>query len=117
MSAADEWREIGQIAATLAGRGNLDQPLSESDLVRERLSNNIGQAADQQVARLALSEQTVVSLPAGTELYVVLEKLALDKTHPEKAPLAGGNQRNVDELRWLIQLQRELDQPTSAAAQ
>jgi len=108
---------IGQIAATLAGRGSLNQPLSESDLVRERLSNNIGQAADQQVARLTLSEQTVISLPAGTELYVVLEKLALDKTHPEQAPLAGSNQPSVDELRQLMQLQRELDQPTLAPAQ
>jgi type IV secretory pathway VirB10-like protein len=34
---------VGEIAATLVARGSLNQPLSEGDLLRERVSNNIGQ--------------------------------------------------------------------------
>jgi type IV secretory pathway VirB10-like protein len=65
---------IGEVAATLVGRGSLNQPLSEQDLLRERLSNNIGQAGDQQIAALAASQLFVVSVPAASEIYVVFEK-------------------------------------------
>ena len=34
----------------LFGRGSLDQPLSESDLLRERVSDNIGEASDEQIS-------------------------------------------------------------------
>jgi hypothetical protein len=34
---------VGEVAATLVGRGSLNQPLSEGDLLRERVANNIGQ--------------------------------------------------------------------------
>jgi len=63
---------VGEIAATLVGRGSLNQPLSEGDLLRERVSNNIGQASDQAVTNLARTEHIVISVPAGTEIYVVL---------------------------------------------
>jgi len=46
---------IGAAGAVLLGRGSLDQPLSESDLLRERVSNNIGEAADEQRSRLAVT--------------------------------------------------------------
>jgi hypothetical protein len=61
---------VGEVAAALVGRGNLDQPLSEGDLLRERVSNNIGQASAQTVANLVLTEQIVVPVPADTEIYV-----------------------------------------------
>lgn len=101
---------MGQIAATLAGRGSLDQPLSEGDLLRERLSNNIGQAADQNVAGLALSQQIVVTLAAGTEIYVIVEKVMKDTNVSEKFPARTATQAEVDELRQLLQLQRELNE-------
>ena len=107
----------GQIAATLAGRGSLDQPLSEGDLLRERLSNNIGQAADQQVAGLALSQQIVVTLAAGTEIYVVLEKFMSDTNVPERPPVKTSTQPGVDELRQLLQLQRELNETAPGPSQ
>jgi hypothetical protein len=34
---------IGQAGAIFVGQGSLSQPLSESDLMRERVSNNIGE--------------------------------------------------------------------------
>src|SRR5205823_4331787 len=47
---------VGEIAATLVGRSSLNQSLSEGDLLRERVSNNIGQAGDEEVSRLAITE-------------------------------------------------------------
>ncbi|HLH31506.1 MAG TPA: hypothetical protein VKY31_09905 [Terriglobia bacterium] len=65
---------VGEIVATLAGRGSLDQPLSEGDLLRERVSNNIAQASDEQVNKPAIGEHLVVSLLADTGIYVILLK-------------------------------------------
>jgi hypothetical protein len=103
---------VGEVAATLVGRGSLNQPLSEGDLLRERVANNIGQAGDQTVANLALTERIVVSVPADTEIYVILQKAAKESGQSSRltAPTQSVNQSNIDELRQLMQLQRELNQ-------
>jgi hypothetical protein len=59
---------VGEIGAALVGRGSLNQPLSEGDLLRERIGNNIGQASDQQLQSLALTQRIVVSVPAGRKI-------------------------------------------------
>jgi hypothetical protein len=103
---------IGEVGAMLVGRGNLDQPLSEEDILRERVSNNVGEASDEQVSRLALTEH-VVTIPANTAIYVVLEKTASSRTVSGR-PTLGSSQSTssakADELRQLLQLQRELQQ-------
>ena len=107
---------IGEVGAMLVGRGNLDQPLSEEDMLRERVSDNVGEASDEQVSRLALTEHVVVTIPANTAIYVVLEKTARSRTVPERTILGtsqSGSSANANELRRLLQLQRELQQ-TSA---
>src|SRR5579859_7592955 len=103
---------VGEVAATLVGRGSLNQPLSEGDLLRERVANNIGQAGDQTVANLALTERIVVSVPADTEIYVILQKAAKESGQSSRltVPSQSVNQSNIDELRQLMQLQRELNQ-------
>jgi type F conjugative transfer system protein TrbI len=103
---------VGEIAATLVGRGSLNQPLSEGDLLRERVSNNIGQSSDQTVANLALTEHTVVSVPAGTEIYVILQKPGKENVQSPRLQLPSqcGSQPSIEELRQLMQLQRELNQ-------
>ncbi len=104
---------VGEIAATLAGRGSLNQPLSEGDLLRERVTNNIGQASDQTVENLALTEHIVVSVPADTEIYVVLQKPSkqvAQESHLQLPPSQPASPRNIDELRQLLQLQREMNQ-------
>lgn len=104
---------IGQVGALLAGRSNsLNEPFSEGDLVRERLSNNIGQSADQMLTQLAVTEHIVVTIPANTPLYVVLDRsakqaLARPDQLSKSAPAAA---QNVESLRQLLQLQRELNQ-------
>ncbi len=111
---------VGEVAATLVGRGSLNQPLSESDLLRERLSNNIGQTSDEEVARLAITQHVVVSVPANTEIYVVLEKPASTASTARGVAGIAGVQTNLrspsmQELRELLQLQRELNHAIPAA--
>jgi Bacterial conjugation TrbI-like protein len=102
---------VGEIAATLVGRGSLNQPISDGDLLRERVSNNIGQSSDQTVANLALTEHIVVSVPADTEIYVILQKPAKENVQsPRLQPPSTGSQPSIEELRQLMQLQRELNQ-------
>jgi hypothetical protein len=107
---------VGEIAATLVGRGSLNQPLSEGDLLRERVSNNIGQASDQTVANLALTEHIVVSVPAAIEIYVILRKPAKEKIQSPRVQLPSQtvSQPSVEELRQLMQLRRELNQTAAA---
>lgn len=105
---------VGQIAATLAGRGSLNQPLSETDLLRERVSDNIAQASDQEVNRLAVTERLVVSIAANTEIYVVLRKPArTEATARVEKPQAtdqSSPRQSTEQLRQLLQLQKELNQ-------
>ncbi|MGH9514849.1 MAG: TrbI/VirB10 family protein [Terriglobales bacterium] len=103
---------IGQAGTMLVGRGSLNQPLSESDVIRERVSDNIGQASDAQISRFAVTARIVVSIPAGTPIYVVLEQSS--KSVPSfraSAPNAqGANSESVDQLGQLLRLQQELNQ-------
>jgi hypothetical protein len=92
--------------------------LSEGDLLREKVSNNIGQSSDQEVARLTITEHLVVSVPADTEIYVVLEKATKQNIPERRAQLPSQaptvNQPDIEELRQLLQLQRELNQTSGA---
>jgi len=104
---------IGEVGAMLVGRGNLDRPLSEEDMLRERVSNNVGEASDEQVSSLALTEHVVVTIPADTAIYVVLEKTARSSAASGKTVLGSSpstSSANADQLRQLLQLQRELQQ-------
>jgi hypothetical protein len=113
---------VGEIAATLVGRGSINQPLSAGDLLRERLSNNIGQASDQTVANLAITERIVISVPASTEIYVVLQKAARENSATSEARTADkpgsgvAGAPSIQELRQLLQLQRELNQSAGSAS-
>jgi hypothetical protein len=106
---------VGEIAASLVGRGSLNQPLSEGDLLRERLSNNMGQVSDQEVASSAISEHLVVSVPADTEIYIVVQKQAKENPHSGRVevPVQASTQPSIEELRQLLQLRRELSQPVT----
>jgi type IV secretory pathway VirB10-like protein len=108
---------VGEIATTLVGRGSLNQPLSEADLLRERVSNNIGQASDDAVGRLELTERLVISVPANTEIYVVLKKPVKSVTRGSPT-LAQPISRtaSIDELRQLLALQRELNQSANVSS-
>jgi hypothetical protein len=113
---------IGQAGAMLVGQGSLNQPLSESDLMRERVSNNVGEAGDEEVSRLAVTQHIVVTISADTPIYVVLEqtpKPNQGSLQPSARSVSTSNSANAEQLRQLLQLQKELnktfhEQPTSA---
>jgi hypothetical protein len=109
---------IGQAGAMFVGQGSLSQPLSESDLMRERVSNNIGEAGDEEVSRLAVNQQIVVTVSAGAPIYVVLAQTpksnqSLAQTSPRNSRTSGPS--NTDQLRQLLQLQQELNQSTTSS--
>ena len=107
---------VGEAMATLVGQGGLNQPLNEADLLRGRVVSNIGQASDQEVESLAITERIVVSIPASTEIYVVLEKQTKEPVSTATTTRSGvTNSPNMEQLRQLLELQRELNQSTTAA--
>jgi type IV secretory pathway VirB10-like protein len=64
---------IGSLAATLVGN-NSSAAFSEGDLLRERVSENIGDAGDSELMSLNLTSRVVVSVPADTKIYIVFTK-------------------------------------------
>ena len=44
--------------------------------MRMQVANNIGNAGDEQIMRMLTLEHIVVSVPAGTKIYLVFEKAA-----------------------------------------
>jgi hypothetical protein len=108
---------IGQAGSMLVGRGSLNQPLSESDLMRERISNNVGEAGDEEVSRLAITQHIVVTISAGTPIYVVLEptpKPSQGSLQPSSRSVPTSNPANAEQLRQLLQLQQELNQTSTS---
>lgn len=102
---------IGQAGALLLGRGSLNQPLSESDLMRERVSNNIGEASDEEISRMAITSRIVVTVPADTPIYVVLEQPPkADAVPAQSSQHSQSLTTNAEDLRQLLQLKRELNQ-------
>ncbi|MGH9693082.1 MAG: TrbI/VirB10 family protein [Bryobacteraceae bacterium] len=103
---------IGQAGTMLLGRGSLSQPLSESDLIREQVSNNIGEASDEQISRLAVTSRIIVSVSAGTPIYVVLEHSS--KSVPgfrvSTSDAQGANSESLDQLREFLRLQQQSKQ-------
>jgi len=107
---------IGQAGSMFLGQGSLNQPLSESDLMRERAASNIGETGDEEVSRLAVNQQIVVTVPAGIPIYVVLQQTAKSsqpsgQAAPRNAPTSSAN---AAQLRQLLQLQQELNQSTTS---
>jgi hypothetical protein len=80
--------------------------------MRERVSNNIGEASDEEISRMAITSRIVVTVSADTPIYVVLEQTP--KTDPVSGKSNGRSSQslttNAEELRQLLQLKRELNQ-------
>jgi type IV secretory pathway VirB10-like protein len=64
---------IGSLAAALVGN-NSSAAFSEGDLLRERVSENIGDAGDSELMSLNLTSRVVVSVPADTKIYIVFTR-------------------------------------------
>ena len=107
---------IGQAGSLFLRQGSLNQPLSESDLMRERLTSNIGETGDEEVSHLSVNQQIVVTVRAGIPIYLVLQQTARSNQTPATSParsIPAASVANTDQLRQLLQLQQELNQPTA----
>jgi len=84
---------IGETAAMVVGAPSVNSSFSEGDLMRMQVANNIGNAGDEQIMRMLTLEHIVVSVPAGTEVYLVFEKAAAadarDRAKAIQIPNAG----------------------------
>jgi hypothetical protein len=102
---------IGEVGALVAGgTGNISQPFSEQDFLRERVATNIGSSGDQALDRLAATEHIVVTIFADTPIYVVLDRNAKAAQADGTPQTGSGSPNSADSLRQLLQLQRELNQ-------
>ena len=66
---------VGTVAAQLVG-GGFSGPLDRSFLIRNQISNNIATMGDRQLRELVLNERRVVTLPANTQIFVMLLQTA-----------------------------------------
>ena len=64
---------IGSVLAEVAGN-NSSAAFSESDMLRERLAENIGTASDTEMMSLNANSRVVVSVPADTKIYIVFTR-------------------------------------------
>jgi len=112
---------LGTAAAYMVGSNSnqaFNGPLSENSLLRERVADNVGNAGQGELNQLSFNQNIVVTIPANTRFYLVLEEDGMDAeigagNHSTKTaiPDAGnGNQPTLEELRELIELRRELSQ-------
>lgn len=65
---------LGEAGAMLVGQGNVNGAVSESDMMLQRAAENMGSGADAQVMNMMVTEHIVVSVPAGTEIYLIFTK-------------------------------------------
>jgi hypothetical protein len=108
---------IGTVAAYVVGAGGtgLGQPITGGTLLRDRLATNIAQAGEREFVNATASQNVVVTVPAQTRFYVVLEENAVEQEWNGTAvagPARGESGEvspSVLELRELMDLKREID--------
>jgi hypothetical protein len=118
---------VGTMAAFLVGGpggfSGASGALDNSILLRERIASNAGLAGEQELMSLALNENIVITVPANTRFFIVLQngsgdnKPAGPRTLPERMPernqaggaVAGSRLPTAQELRELMELKSELN--------
>ena len=100
--------DIGETLAMVVGQGNANSALSEDDLIRMRVAENVGNASDQQIMEMMTMEHIVVSLPANTEIYVIFNK-------SQQTDVAGS--RENDPRSPCRQYRARFEQPATAIEQ
>jgi len=79
---------IGTIAAFAVGGRGLGGQLDNSVLLRERLSSNVAMAGEQELAMLAFQQNIVVTVPANTRFYIVLNEPGVTAPAPRQDAVA-----------------------------
>jgi hypothetical protein len=81
---------IGQTTAMMLGN-NTSTALSGQDMMRAQLSQNMGNTADTQIAKMISNERVIVTLAAGTEFYRVFTKAALPQNSAQQSSSAANS--------------------------
>ena len=116
---------VGTVAAFAVGHpGGLTGSMDNSILLRDRISQNIGMAGEQEVMNLAYSQEIVVTVPGNTRFFIVLQQGAgregmkpdccrLESRGRGNMALASSGERpelpTAAELRELVSLKQELN--------
>jgi hypothetical protein len=116
---------VGTVAAFAVGHpGGLTGSMDNSILLRDRISQNIGMAGEQEVMNLAYSQDIVVTVPGNTRFFIVLQQgagregatpdvLPSGSSSRGKTAIASNGDRpglpTAAELRELISLKQELN--------
>jgi hypothetical protein len=115
---------VGTMAAYLVGGpggfSGASGQLDNSILLRERIASNAGLAGEQEMMNLALNEQIVVTVPANTRFFIVLQDSGGERTPARITPAgtqpgvqyaasANSGLPTAQELRELIELKGELN--------
>lgn len=123
---------VGTVAAFAVGHpGGLTGSMDNSILLRDRISQNIGMAGEQEVMNLAYAQEIVVTVPGNTRFFIVLQQGAgREGARPQLAPAGGNGHSNMAvasngerpelptaaELRELVSLKQELNRMYSEVA-
>ena len=108
---------IGSIAAFAVGGQGLSGNLNNSALLRDRLSSNVALAGEQELDGLAYQQNIVVTVPANTRFYLVLNEPGADRraaSSGSQRPASPAQQASTNdaaseqELREIIELRNEL---------
>lgn len=108
---------IGSIAAFAVGGQGLSGNLNNSALLRDRISSNVGVAGEQELDTLAYQQNIVVTVPANTRFYLVLNQPSVNRpaaATPPQPTASAVQQASVhdtisdQELREIIELRNEL---------
>ena len=112
---------VGTVAAFAVGHpGGLTGPIDNSILLRDRISQNVGMAGEQEVMNLAYSQDIVVTVPGNTRFFIVLQQGAgregakpTQSNDRSTTAVASNAERpelpTAAELRELISLKQELN--------
>jgi hypothetical protein len=106
---------VGTIAAFAVGGRGLSGGIDNSVLLRERIASNAALAGEQELARLAYQQNIVVTVPANTRFYLVLQERSEvqsgGRAQPEASSSPGSHTVSTiseAELRELIQIREEM---------
>jgi hypothetical protein len=77
---------LGETAAMIVGAPSANSAFSENDMLRMRVADNIGNAGDEQIMRMLTMQHVVVSIPAGTEIYLIFAKSQSAPSSHENPP-------------------------------
>jgi hypothetical protein len=104
---------VGTIAAyAVGGSGGLGQSITGGTLLRDRVAGNVASAGEQELTKAAITQNVVVTVPAQTRIYIVLQKPALEISPGAVVPSAAQDRMampTVQEIRELMDLRREIN--------